>query len=72
MKSCEMLEFELGGLHLEPFEKSDFVVMEIGELEDVKVPLMLLSVSQQVIDVASNGGLTYGRVWYRKSKATWD
>ena len=54
----EVLEFELGGLCSEPLKKCDLVVVEIGALEDVKVPLMLLCMSQWVVDVASNGGLT--------------
>ena len=54
----EMLEFELGGLCSEPLEECDLVVVEIGVLEDVKVPLTLLCVSQWVVDVAGNGGLT--------------
>ena len=54
----EVLKFELGGLCSEPLEECDLVVMEIGALEDVKVPLMLLCMSRQVVDVAGNGGLT--------------
>ena len=54
----EVLELKLGGLCSEPLEKCDLVVMEIGALEDVKVPLMLLCMSQWVVDVAGNGGLT--------------
>ena len=54
----EVLEFELGGLCSEPLEECDLVVVEIGVLEDVKVPLTLLCMSWQVVDVASNGGLT--------------
>ena len=56
--SSEMLELKLGGLCSEPLKKSDFIVMEIGALEDVKVPLTLLCVSRRVIDVAGNGRLT--------------
>ena len=55
---CEVLEFELGGLCSEPLEECDLIVVEIGALEDVKVPLTLLFVSQQVVNVAGNGGLT--------------
>ena len=58
MYCCEVLEFELGGLCSEPLEKCDLVVVEIGALKDVKVPLMLLFVSQRVVNVAGNGGLT--------------
>ena len=54
----EVLELELGGLCSEPLEECDLVVVEIGALEDVKVPLTLLCVSRWVVDVASNGGLT--------------
>ena len=54
----EVLEFELGGLCSEPLKECDLVVVEIGVLEDVKVPLMLLCVSRWVVDVAGNGGLT--------------
>ena len=54
----EVLEFELGGLCSEPLKKCDLIVVEIGALEDVKVPLMLLCMSRRVVDVASNGGLT--------------
>ena len=55
---CEVLKFELGGLCSEPLEECDLVVMEIGALEDVKVPLMLLCVSWRVVNMAGNGGLT--------------
>ena len=54
----EVLELELGGLCSEPFEECDLVVVEIGALEDVKVPLTLLCVSRRVVDMAGNGGLT--------------
>ena len=54
----EVLEFELGGLCSEPLKECDLVVVEIGALKDVKVPLTLLCVSQRVVDVAGNGGLT--------------
>ena len=54
----EVLELKLGGLCSEPLEECDLVVMEIGALEDVKVPLTLLCVSWWVVDVAGNGGLT--------------
>ena len=53
----EVLELELGGLCSEPFEECNFVVVEIGALEDVKVPLTLLCMSRQVVDMAGNGGL---------------
>ena len=54
----EVLEFELGSLCSEPVEECNLVVVEVGALEDVKVPLMLLCVSRRVIDVAGNGGLS--------------
>ena len=54
----EVLELKLGGLCSEPLEECDLVVVEIGVLEDVKVPLTLLCMSWWVVDVASNGGLT--------------
>ena len=53
----EVLKLKLGGLCSEPLKKCDLVVMEIGALEDVKVPLMLLCMGWPVIDVAGNGGL---------------
>ena len=53
----EVLELELRGLCSEPLEECDFVVVEIGALEDVEVPLTLLCVSRRVVDMASNGGL---------------
>ena len=53
----EVLELELGGLCSEPLEECDLVVVEIGALKDVKVPLTLLCVSRQVVDVAGNGRL---------------
>ena len=54
----EVLKLELGGLCSEPLKKCDLIVVEIGVLEDVKVPLTLLCVSRRVVDVASNGRLT--------------
>ena len=64
--SGEVLELELGGLCSEPLEKCDLVIVEIGALEDVKVPLMVLFVSQRVVDMASNGGLklSHSRVFH--------
>ena len=58
MYCCEVLEFELGGLCSEPLEECDLIVVEIGALEDVKVPLTLLFVSRRVVNVAGNGRLT--------------
>ena len=57
---CEPVKLELCSLSLEPFEQDDLVVVEIGSLEDIEVPLSLLCVSWQVIDVAGNGGLSQG------------
>ena len=54
----KVLEFELGGLHSESLKECNLIIVEIGALEDVKVPLTLLFVSWQVVDMASNGGLT--------------
>ena len=54
----EVLKLELGGLCSEPLEECNLIVMEIGALEDVEVPLSLLSMSWWVINVASNGGLS--------------
>ena len=53
----EVFELELGGLCSEPLKKCDLIVVEVGALEDIKVPLMLLCVSWRVVDVAGNGGL---------------
>ena len=53
----EVLELELRGLCSEPLEECNLAVMEIGALEDVEVPLTLLCVSRQVVDMAGNGGL---------------
>ena len=53
----EVLELELGGLCSEPLEECNLVIVEIGALEDVEVPLMLLCMSRRVVDMAGNGGL---------------
>ena len=58
MYSSEVLKLKLGGLCAEPFEKGDFIIVEVRSLKDVDVPLVLLSVSQQVVNVTGNGGLT--------------
>ena len=55
--ASELLEFELEVLCTEPFEESDFVVVQERPLEDIGDPLMLLCVRRWVIDVAGNGGL---------------
>ena len=54
---CEVLKFELGGLCSEPLEKGNLVIVEVGSLEGIEVPLPLLSVGRQVVDMAGNGGL---------------
>ena len=55
---CKVLEFELGGLCSEPFKKGNLIVVEVGSLEGIEVPLPLLSMGWQVVDMAGNGGLT--------------
>ena len=55
---CEVLEFELGVLGMEPFEERNFVVGEERSLKDVCDPLMLLCVRRRVVNVTGNGGLT--------------
>ena len=66
MDSGKVLEFKLGGLRVEPFEKGNLIIMKVGSLKDVEVPLMLLFMSWQVIDVAGNGGLIVGYIMYVK------
>ena len=56
--SGEVLEFELGVSGTTPLKEGNLVVMQERSLEDVGDPLVLLSMSQWVIDVARNGGLT--------------
>ena len=55
--ASESLEFELEVSRSEPFEESDFVVVQEWPLEDVSNPLTLLCVSRRVVDMADNGGL---------------
>ena len=55
---CKVLELKLGGQCSEPLEKGDLIIVEVGVLEDVKVPLMLLCVSRWVVDMVGNGRLT--------------
>ena len=55
--ASESLEFELEVSRSEPFEESNFVVMQEWLLEDVSNPLTLLCVSRRVVDMAGNGGL---------------
>ena len=54
---CEVLEFKLGGLCSEPLEKGNLIIVEVGSLEGIEVPLLLLGVGQWVVDMAGNGGL---------------
>ena len=56
--ASESLEFELDILCMEPFEKSDFVIVQKGALEDINDSLPLLCMCRQVVDVAGNGGLS--------------
>ena len=58
MYASESLEFELDVSCTEPFEKSNFVVVQKGALEDISDSLPLLCVCQRVVDVARNGGLS--------------
>ena len=58
MNCSEPLKFELEVSCMEPFEESDFVVVQERSLKDVSDPLTLLCMCQQVIDVTRNGGLT--------------
>ena len=55
--SGEAVKLELGDLGSEPLGKGDFVIMEVRPLKDIKVPLALLCVRRQVVNVAGNGGL---------------
>ena len=50
--ASELLEFKLDVLCMEPFEKSDFVIVQERLLKDVSDSLMLLCVHWQVVDVA--------------------
>ena len=54
---CEVLEFELEGLCSEPLEEGNLVIVEVGSLKGIEVPLPLLSMGWQVVDMAGNGGL---------------
>ena len=58
VSSSESLEFELEVSCMEPLKESDFVVVQKGPLKNIGDPLALLCVRQQVVNVASNGGLT--------------
>ena len=57
MYASESLEFELEVSRSEPFEESDFVVVQERPFEDVGDPLTLLCVSRRVVDMAGNGRL---------------
>ena len=56
--ASELLKFELDVSCTEPFEKSDFIVVQKGALEDISNSLPLLCVCQRIVDVAGNGGLS--------------
>ena len=58
MYASESLEFELDVSCTEPFEKSDFVIVQKGALEDISNSLPLFCVRRWVVDVARNGGLS--------------
>ena len=56
--ASESLKFKLDVLCTEPFEKSDFIIMQKRALKDISDSLPLLCVRRRVIDVAGNGRLT--------------
>ena len=56
--SSESLKFKLDVSCMEPFEKSDFIIVQKGALEDISDSLVLLCVHWRVVDVAGNGGLS--------------
>ena len=55
--ASESLGFELDVSCTEPFEESDFIVVQEGPLKDVGDPLVLLCMRWQVVNVAGNGRL---------------
>ena len=55
--ASESLGFELDISCTEPFEESNFIVVQEGPLKDVGDPLALLCVHWQVVNVAGNGRL---------------
>ena len=57
---CKPVELKLCNLSSEPFDKSDFIVVEVGSLEDIEVPLTLLCMCRWVVDMTGNGGLIIG------------
>ena len=58
VNGSEPLKFELEVSCMEPLEEGDFIVMQKGPLKNIGNPLALLCVCRQVVNVASNGGLT--------------
>ena len=56
--ASELLKFELDVSCMEPFEKSDFIIVQKGALKDISNSLVLLCVHWRVVDVAGNGGLS--------------
>ena len=57
MYGSESLEFELDVSCTEPFEESDFIIMQERPLKDVSDSLTLLCVHRWVVDMSGNGGL---------------
>ena len=53
----ELVKLELHSLGSKPFDESNFIIVDIGSLEDIEVPLMLLCMRRRVVNVAGNGGL---------------
>ncbi|KIM54690.1 hypothetical protein SCLCIDRAFT_30920 [Scleroderma citrinum Foug A] len=69
---CEPVKLELCNLGSEPISESDFVVVEIGSLEDIKDPLTLLCMRRQVVNVTGNRGLNptiSGHIYYPPAHA---
>ena len=56
--ASESLKFKLDVSCMEPFEKSDFIIVQKRVLKDISDSLPLLCVRRRVIDVAGNGRLT--------------
>ena len=54
---CEPVKLELRNLGSEPFGEGNFIIVEVGLLEDIEVPLTLLCVCRRVVDMTGNGGL---------------
>ena len=55
--SGEPVKLKLHDLGSEPLGKSDFVIVEVRLLKVIEVPLTLLCMRQQVVNMAGNGGL---------------